>query len=148
MAQVLGPDAAGFKALFLGQAAGAQATPPPPEPLAPGPEALEAQRRDELLARVRAEVETDERARHAGAVTATVGGFACGLSLAFIAARNTSGENKPSVVPNPQREAMGKVWTGTAIGGAAATGVGLWLMHASQLDAGVTTPVVGWGGRF
>lgn len=148
MAQVLGPDAAGFEARFLGKDPGAQANPPPAAPAQPSPEALEAQRRAELLARVRAEVETDRRAHHAGTVTATVGGLACGLSLAFIAARNTSGENKPNVEPRPQREAMGKVWTGTAIGGAATMGLGLWLMHVSQLDAGPGMPVVGWSGRF
>jgi hypothetical protein len=146
MAQLLGPDAAGFKALFLGQ--DPVAPTPTVAPPAPSPEALQAQRREELLAQVRAEIELDRKAKRAGTVTAAVGGITCGLSLAFIAARNTSGEGKEKVEDRAVREAMGRVWTGTAIGGAVTLGAGLWLVHVSQLDAGGTLPVVGIGGRF
>jgi hypothetical protein len=147
MAQVLGPDAAGFKALYLGQ--DPTAAPVPPVPLAtPTAEQLEAQRREEFLARVRAEVELDRKAHRAGVITATSGGIVCGVSLALILARNTSGESKEAVKDRAYREQMGKLWTGTAIAGGATMGAGLWLMVVSQLDAGGGVPVVGLGGRF
>lgn len=146
MAQVLGPDATGFKALFLGQEATPQA--PAALPAALTPEQLQAQRREELLAQVRDEIETDAKAERVGTVTAVVGGITCGLSLAFIAARNTSGENKEDVQDRAVREAMGKVWTGTAIGGAVTLGGGLWLVRVSRLDAGGAMPTVGFGWRF
>jgi len=150
MAQALGPDVAGFKSLFLGQDPAALVGAPAPVPTGPTPEQLEAQRREELLARVHHEIETDAKARKVGAITAAVGGITCGLSLSFIAARNTSGENKTDVVDMPYREQMAKVWTSTAIGGAATMGAGLWLMKISQLDAGTGTPLptLGWGWRF
>ncbi len=148
MAQVMGPDVAGFKELFLGQEPAAT-TVPPPAPDAPTPEELEALRREELLERIRHEREMDRKAHRAGAVTASLGGIVCGVSLALIAARQTSGERKqPSEELRPHRELYGKIWTGTAIGGAATMGLGLWLMRVSALDAGTTVPVVGFSGRF
>jgi hypothetical protein len=146
MAQVLGPDTAGFKALFLGQEGTAQAPAAAPVPLTP--EQLQAQRREELLAQVRNEIETDAKAKRIGTVTAVVGGITCGLSLAFIAARNTSGASKENVQDRAVRETMGKVWSGTAVGGAATLGAGLWLVHTSQLDAGGAMPMVGLSARF
>ncbi len=146
MAQVLGPDVAGFRALFLGQDA-ASPPPPPAQPPPPSAAELEALRREELLARLAHERAVDARAHKVGAITAAVGGITCGLSLSFIAARNTSGESKETVQDRPQREIMGKVWQGTAVAGAVTRGAGLWLVRASQLDAGPTVGV-GWGARF
>ncbi len=148
MAQVLGPDVAGFKAAFLGQEPAATAPPPPaPEPAGPTPEQLEAQQREELLAKVRYELEVDRRARKTGVRMAVVGGITCGLSLTFLVAQ-TAGESKPTTDElRPHRALYTKIWTGTAIGGAAVMGGGLWLARASQLDAGAM-PVVGIRGRF
>jgi hypothetical protein len=143
MAQVLGPEVAGFKALYLGQQ---PAPPAAPEP--PSAAQLEALRRERFLTELRAEMETDAKAHRAGVITAVIGGTACGVSLSIIAARNTSGASKPVVEQRIHRETWAKVWTGTAITGGATMGVGLWLMHVSQLDGGAAMPGVGWGWRF
>ena len=150
MAGELGPDVAGFKAEFLGQAPPAPtavSAPPGSTLSAPSPEALAAMERERFLAELRAEVEVDEQAHRVGGVIAMVGGSVAGLSLAAMAARATSGANKATVQLPPQREIMGKVWAGTAIGGGATLGLGLWLMHVSQLEAGAA-PMVGLRLRF
>ncbi|MFH1464868.1 MAG: hypothetical protein ABIO70_10830 [Pseudomonadota bacterium] len=116
-ALVAGPDAVGFRTLFLFQ-------PPSPEQLA----ALE---RERLLAEVRANIAMDRRGHRVGALCTTLGATTTALSLSFIAARATEGQNKP-VQHAITREAMGKVWAGTAITGGVTTVFGVWLLRQSK----------------
>jgi hypothetical protein len=112
-----GPDATGFRTLFLAQP--------------PGPEELAALERERLLADVRARVELDRRGHRVGTLCTTFGAVATGLSLSFIAARATEGANKP--VEHPiTREAMGKVWAATAVTGGVSTVFGIWMLRQSK----------------
>jgi len=122
-ARALGPDAAGFRALYLGQA-----SPPPPTVPAENPAVAERAR---LLAEVQAEIALDRRGHRAGVALTTAGGVVAGLSLAILGARATSGEGKLTAEQRAQREAMGRVWVGTAVAGGATLGFGLWMLRAS-----------------
>ncbi len=132
LALTRGPDVAAFKRRYLGQ----QVTSAPPAASAPSPEQLAELQREAFLAQVQARLDTDQRARRAGRLTTTLGGITTGMSLSFLAAMLTSGANKPIHERPENRALMLRFWTGTAITGGVATGLGLWMMHASQLSGG------------
>jgi hypothetical protein len=112
-----GPDATGFRALFL-------ARPPSPEELA-------AMERERLLADVQTRIALDRRGHEVGTLCTTLGALSTGLSLSFIAARATEGDKKP--VEHPlTREAMGKVWAATAVTGGVTTVFGIWMLRQSK----------------
>jgi hypothetical protein len=115
-AATLGPDPTGFRALYLGQ-------PPVPSPVDP--------ERERLLAEVRARIELDRRGRRVGTTCAVVGAMATGLSLSILAARATTGEAK-DLPPMIQREAMGAVWSATAIAGGLTLGFGIWMRRQAD----------------
>ncbi len=144
LAQELGPDVTGFAVLYLGKEPPAPSAPAAPAP-APDPTVIEARLRAQLLAEVRLDIEQDKRLRQAGIVTATLGGAAAGLSTAFLLAMVTTGDEKPFIQFPERRAVMKKVWTGTAIGGVAVTGLGIWMVRASGVGCG---PGVGVGLRF
>ncbi len=149
LARAKGRDVVEFKRIFLGKEPAVAAALPPAVPAAaPSVTALEqAAQRELMLQQVEAAVELDRVWRKAGTTTATVGGVVTGLSLAFIAARSTSGASKDTVEQRAHRELWGKVWTGTAIGGGVTMGAGLYMIHVSQMAAG-GVPALGLGGRF